>query len=51
MKPYGVECVYDNVVDLQRASSPSTRLPASAWLAGERLGSVAKENGMNAAAE
>jgi hypothetical protein len=44
-------CVYDNVVDLQHASSPSARLPASAWLARRRLGSVVKENGMNAAAE
>jgi hypothetical protein len=46
MEPY----VYDNVVVLQRASSPSARLPASALLARWRLGSVAKENGMNAAA-
>jgi len=47
MKP----CVEDNVVDLQRASSPSTRLPASAWLACWQLRLVTKENGMKAAAE
>jgi hypothetical protein len=44
-------CVKGNVVDLQHASSPSTRLPASAWRAGWRHRLMAKENGMNAAAE
>jgi hypothetical protein len=47
MKP----CVGGNVVDLQRASSPSARLPASVWQARRRLRLVTKENGMKAAAE